>query len=75
MDLIKNLDFSKFIPITQRSTDQLFVIAVDENPDLDSAEPDEKFICYPVTENSEIDFATVITLPKKNVDLLPLRIR
>ena len=75
MDRITNLDFSRFIPVTQLSTEKLFVIAVDENPDLDSADPEDKLICYPINENLEVDFSSSLILPKKNVDLLPIRIR
>lgn len=75
MEQFNNLDFSRFIPITNRSTNKLFIMAVDENPDLDNADLEEKFTCYPITESSEADFLAPIVLPRKNVDLMFIRIR
>ncbi|WP_146898922.1 hypothetical protein [Adhaeribacter aerolatus] len=66
------VDFNTYCPIMLKNSDEYFVFDVAGNVDFDNAKQFEKFTCYPVKQNGEIDLSTVRVFIKEDLQSIPV---
>jgi hypothetical protein len=68
------VDFETYCPVKLKSSDKYFVFDVADNTDFDNARHSEKFTCYPVNPNGEVDLTTIHVLIKEELQSIPVPI-
>jgi hypothetical protein len=65
-------DFETYCPIKLKSSEKYFVFNVEGNSDFDNAGRAEKFTCYPVKQNGEIDLTSAQIFEKEEIQSVPV---
>lgn len=66
------LDFESYCPVKLKTSDAYFVFNVEEHTDFDNASRNDKYSCYPVRQNGEVDLASVFILKKEEIQAIPV---
>jgi hypothetical protein len=66
------IDFDTYCPIKLKSSENYYVFNVEGNSDFDNAGQSEKFTCYPVKQNGEIDLTSAQVFIKEEIQSIPV---